>query len=61
MTLNDDIATNNGVCLESDLLKYYSSTKMIDNCIIYNYSNDNFTCNKCAENYYLYYTGTASE
>ncbi len=34
---------------------------MIENCISYTYANGSFYCNKCADNYYLKYTGTATE
>lgn len=54
--LNKNVDSVHGVCVEDDLLKYYSSSLTIPNCVSYSWDNTNkeLKCQKCADQYFLF-------
>lgn len=63
-SMNKDVASTHGVCVENDLLSYYTSALLIPNCISLTWDNTNsvYTCNKCNAGYYLLdYNGNAND
>lgn len=56
ISINKDVATTHGVCVETDLLNYYTSSTIISNCmqLSWDNTNSNYTCTKCNPGYFLH-------
>lgn len=54
--MNKNISSTLGVCVENDLLKYYSESLTVSNCSSYSWddSSKSLTCKKCLNGFFLF-------